>query len=72
MSVATLTKYLLKALAVSCGSVKLWSLSKILDGAALGNSFKEISFFIPFHVLFKSFRVVLEIVCKIRYFSFFH
>ena len=43
---ATLTKYL-------CGSVKLRPLSKILDGATLGNSFKEIRFFVPFHVFFK-------------------
>ena len=57
MSVATFTKYLLKALAISCGSVKLQPLSKILDGASLGNSFREIIFFIPFHVLFKSFRL---------------
>ena len=42
MSVATFTKYLLKALAISCGSVKLRPLSKILDGATLDNSFKEI------------------------------
>ena len=35
MSVATFTKYLLKALAISCGSVKLWQLSKLLDGATL-------------------------------------
>ena len=48
MSVATFTKYLLKALAISCGSVKLRPLSKILDGATLGNSFKDIRFFIPF------------------------
>ena len=60
MSVATFTKYCLKALAISCGSVNLWPLSKILDGATLGNSFKEIRFFIPFYVLFKSFRLVLE------------
>ena len=33
MSVATFTKYLLKALAISCGSVKLRPLSKMLDGA---------------------------------------
>ena len=45
MSVATFPKYLLKALANSYGSVKLWLLSKIFDGAILGNSFKEISFF---------------------------
>ena len=57
MSVATFTKYLLKALTISCGSVKFGALSKILDGATLGNSFKEIRFFIPFHVLFKSFRL---------------
>ena len=57
MSVAILTKYLLKALAISCGSVKLQPLSKVLDGATLGNSFKEIRFFIPFLALFKSFRL---------------
>ena len=53
MSIATLTNYFLKALAISCGSVKLRSLSKILDRATLGNSVKEIRFFINFHVLFK-------------------
>ena len=42
MSVAMLTKYLLKALAISCGSVKLWSLSKILDGATLDNFLKRL------------------------------
>ena len=41
MSVAMFTKYLLKALAISCGSVKLRTLSKILDGAKLDNSFKD-------------------------------
>ena len=33
MSVATFTKYLLKALVISCTSVKLQQLSKILNGA---------------------------------------
>ena len=33
MSVETL-----KVLAISCGSFKLWPLSKELDGAMLGNS----------------------------------
>ena len=42
MSLATFTKYLLKALDISCGSVKLQQLPKILDGATLDNSFKEI------------------------------
>ena len=56
MSVALFTKYLLKALAIS-GSVKRWLLSKILDGTVLDNSLKDISFFLPFHVLFKSFRL---------------
>ena len=54
---ATFEKYLLKVLVISCGSVKLWPLQKILDRAILGNSFKEIIFFIHFHVLFKSFRL---------------
>ena len=57
MSVAMLTKYSLKALAISCGSVKLRPLSKILDGATLGNSFKKIKSFIPFDVIFTSFRL---------------
>ena len=57
MSVATFTKYLLKVLAISCGSTKLRPLSKKLDGATLGNSFKEIRVFIPFYVLFNSFRL---------------
>ena len=57
MSVATLKKYLLKAFAISCGSVKLWPLSTILHGATPANSLKETRFFIPFHVLFKSFRL---------------
>ena len=39
MSVATLTKYMLKELAVYCGSVKLRPLSKIFDGAALDKFF---------------------------------
>ena len=42
MSVATFTKYLLKALVIFCTSVKLQQLSKILNGATLENSFKEI------------------------------
>ena len=48
MSVATLTKYFLKALTISCDSVKLKPLSKIVDEAVLGNFFKEIYFFIHF------------------------
>ena len=36
MSVTTLTNYLLKALAISCGSVKLRPLLKILNGVRLG------------------------------------
>ena len=52
MSVATFTKYFLKALVIFCGSVKLRPLSKILGGATLSNFFKEIRFFIPFRVLF--------------------
>ena len=47
VSVATLSK--------SCCPVKLQSLSKILDGATLGNTFKKIRFFIPFQVFFQSF-----------------
>ena len=35
MSVGTFTKYLLKALAIFCGSGKLQPLSKILDGAII-------------------------------------
>ena len=57
MSVAMFTKYLLKALAISCNSVRLQTLSKILEGAILNNSFKEISLFIPFHILLKTFRL---------------
>ena len=57
MSVATFAKYLLKALAFSCGSVKHWPLSIILDWATLGNSFEEIRFVIPSHLLFKSFML---------------
>ena len=53
LNVAMLTKYLLKALTISCGSVKLWPLSKILDGAKLGNYFKEFSFFIPLPCIFQ-------------------
>ena len=56
MSVATLN-YLLKAFAISCGLVKLRPLSKILHGATLGNSFKEITFLYLFHGLSKSFRL---------------
>ena len=58
MSVATFTKYLLKALAISCGSVKLRPSPKILDGAKLSNYFREIGFFITFHVLFKPLRLL--------------
>ena len=54
MSVATFTKYLLKALTISCDSIKLRPLSKILDEAILDNFFKEISFFILHRVFFKS------------------
>ena len=60
MSIAVLTTYLLKALAISCNSVKLRPLTKILDGATLGNSFKGIVFSILFHLLFKSFRFFWE------------
>ena len=45
LSLATFKQYLLQALAISCGSVKLRSLSKILDGATLGNSFNKVRFF---------------------------
>ena len=57
MSVATFPKCLVKALTISCGSVKLWTLSKVLDGAIVDYFFKDISFFIPFHVVFRSFRL---------------
>ena len=57
MSVAMFTKYLLKALAISCNSVRLQTLPKILEVAILNNSFKEISLFIPFHILLKTFRL---------------
>ena len=60
MSVTVLTNYLLKALAISCNSVKLRPLTKILDGATLGNSFKKTVFSIHFHLLFKSFRLFWE------------
>ena len=40
MSAAIFAKYLLNALPISCGSVKLRAFSKILDGAILGNSFE--------------------------------
>ena len=46
-----------KSIDFYCCSVKLRPLSKILDGATLGNSFKEIRFFIPFPVFFTSFRL---------------
>ena len=52
------------SVANSCGSVKLRPLSKILDGATLGNSFKEIRFFIPFQVVFKSFRLIWKKIVK--------
>ena len=42
---------MLKALTVSCDLVKVWPLSKIVDGAMLGDSFKEIKFFMPFSVM---------------------
>ena len=57
VSGATLTKYLVKALAISCDSVTLWPLPKILNGATFGNSFKDIRLFIPFHIRVKSFRL---------------
>ena len=52
------------------GSVELRPLSKVLDRTKLGNSFKDITFFIPFHV--QVILVVLEIICKIKSFNFFH
>ena len=52
MLVATLTNYLLKALAR--GSVTLQLLPKIDDGAVSGDFFEEINLFIPFYILFKS------------------
>lgn len=42
MSVATLLKYLLKFLTISCVSVILQTFSEIVDGATLGDYFKEI------------------------------
>ena len=55
MSIAMLTKYLLKGLGISCSSVKLRPLPKIVDGVALGNFFIEIYFFISCHTVFKPF-----------------
>ena len=49
---SSVNKIFIKALAISCGSVKLLPLSKILDGLTLDNFFKEIRFFIPFCVPF--------------------
>ena len=57
ISVATFTKYLLKAFALFCSSVKLRPLSETLDRTTLDNFFKEIRFFISFHVFFKLFRL---------------
>ena len=45
MSVATLLKYLLKILTISCVSVILQTFSEIVDGATLGDYFKEIKIF---------------------------
>lgn len=42
MSVATLLKYLLKILTISCVSVILQTFSETVDGATLGDYFKEI------------------------------
>ena len=44
MLAATLTKYLIKLMANSCGSFKLRTLSNVLGGVMLGNSFKKNSF----------------------------
>ena len=65
MSVATFTKYLLKVLAISCGSVKLRPLSKIVDGATLDNSFKDIRFIIPY-------MYSLSLLGCFGFFTFFH
>lgn len=46
-------KIFVKDMDVSCGLVKDLALLKILDWAILDNSFKSISFFIPFYILFK-------------------
>ena len=53
MSQATFVNYLLKGLVISFGLVKDLPLSIIVDGDMLGDSFKEIYVFIPFHVVFK-------------------
>ena len=57
MSVEMFTKSLVKTLVISRCLAKLWPLSKKLDGAIIATPFKEISFFITFHVLFESFKL---------------
>ena len=57
MSVEMFTKSLVKTLVISRCLAKLWPLSKKLDGAIIDTPFKEISFFITFHVLFESFKL---------------
>ena len=42
-----------KILAISCGLVTLWSLSKILDEGMLGVHFKELNFVSLFYQLFE-------------------
>ena len=46
MSVATFTKYLFKALAISCVSVNFQPLSKTLDGAVLSKRYSSSSIFL--------------------------
>ena len=64
MSVVTFTKYLLKALAISCGSVKLRPLSKIFDGAIAWAIHLKILGSLYFYVLFKSFRLFWKYFAK--------
>ena len=71
MSVATFAKYLLKALAISCGSVKHWPLSIILDGATLATLSKRLdSLYLPIYS--SSHLCCFGRICEIRLSIFFH
>ena len=60
----TKTKYLLKVLVISCGLITLRTLSTIVFGAILGNSFQGISF-LCLSLAIQITKVGLKMICKV-------
>ena len=57
---------------ISCGLVEDWLLSLTVNGTILGDSLKEINVFhalVKFPCTFQIIKVVLEVYCKVRFFT---